>query len=127
MARKMRIRSVLTGDHQSGAESSSLDGGDHLKNVVRDGLISMKADGRIEFIQALETEMRRSNLSISAYLIPLGIIASTPEELTPTEIGHLVRFLKIIVPHAMPAVERTMVRFEVFAGTVNNFSDRLVA
>ena len=126
MARKMRIRSVLTGDHQSGSESSSLDGGDHLKNVVRDGLISMKA-GRIEFIQALETEMRRSNLSISSYLIPLGIIASTPEELTPTEIGHLVRFLKIIVPHAMPAVERTMVRFEVFADRVNNFGDRLVA
>lgn len=125
MARKMRIGSVLTGD-LSGSESSLLDG-DHLKNVVRDGLISMNADGRIEFIQALETEMRRSNLSMSAYLIPLGIMASTPEELTPTEIGHLVRFLKIIVPGAMPAVDRTMARFEVFAGMVNSFGARLAA
>lgn len=126
MARKMRIGSKRTGDHLSRSESSLLDG-DHLKDVVRDGLMSMKVDGRIEFIQMLETEMRRSNLSMAAYLIPLGIMASKPNELTPTEIGHVVRFLKIIVPHAMPAVERTMARFDVFAGTVNNFGESLVA
>ena len=112
MTRKIQTRSKLAGEHLSGSEKSSIEG-DHLKSVVRDGLISMKVDGRIEFIQALETEMRRSNLSMRAYLIPLGIMASTPEELTPTEVGHLLRFLKIIVPRAMPAVERTMARFEV--------------
>ena len=110
----------------SGPDRSS-DDADHLKSVVRDGLISLKFDARIEFIQELEAEMKRSNLSMRAYLIPLGIPASTPEELTPTEVGHLVRFLKIIVPRAMPAVERTMARFAVFEGKVQNCSDFLAA
>ena len=32
----------------------------------------------------------------------------TLEELTPTEVGHLVRFLKINVTQALPAVERAL-------------------
>jgi hypothetical protein len=123
---RKRLAEEFRGERLSRSERSSRDG-DDLKSVVRDGLISMKFDARIEFIQELEAEMRRSNLSMRAYLIPLGISASTPEELTPTEVGHLIRFLKIIVPGAMPAVERTMARFEVFEGKVQNCSDFLAA
>ncbi len=36
-----------------------------------------------------------------------------PEELTPTEVGHLVRFLKMQVLQAVTAVERAMARLEV--------------
>ena len=36
-----------------------------------------------------------------------------PEELTPTEVGHLVRFLKMHVLQAVTAVERAMARLEV--------------
>jgi hypothetical protein len=57
--------------------------------------------------------MRRENLSITDYLIPLGIPGMTPEELTPKEVGHLVSFLKIHVLHAVTAVERAMARLEV--------------
>jgi len=110
----------------SGSDRCS-DDADHLKSVVRDGLISMNFDARIEFIRELEAEMRRSHLSMRAYLIPLGISASTPEELTPTEVGHLIRFLKLIVPCAMPAVERTTARFDVFDGKIRNASDFLAA
>jgi len=60
----------------------------------------------------LETEMRRENLSITEYLIPLGIPGMRPEELTPTEVGHLVRFLKMHVLQAVTAVERAMARLE---------------
>jgi len=86
---------------------------DGVKNTVRDALLLMTWAEQIEFIQALESEMYRANLSISHYLIPLGIPGMTPEELTPTEVGHLVRFLKIHVRQAMPAVERAMARLEV--------------
>jgi len=87
---------------------------DDVKNTVRDALLLMTWDEQVEFIQALEAEMRSSNLSITRYLIPLGIPGVRPEELTPTEVGHLARFLKIHVREAMPAVERAMARFEVF-------------
>jgi hypothetical protein len=88
---------------------------DDLKNMVRDRLLALTAVEREAFILALETEMRRVHLSMRAYLIPLGISARRPDELTPIETAHLVRFLKINVPQAMPAIENAMARFSVFA------------
>ena len=85
-----------------------------MKDTVRAALSPMSWPEQVEFIEALESEMRRQNPSISHYLIPLGIPGMTPEELTPIEVGHLVRFLKIHVRKAMPAVERAMARLEVF-------------
>ena len=45
---------------------------DDVKTIVRDALSLMTGAEQVEFIQALESEMRRENLSIAAYLIPLG-------------------------------------------------------
>lgn len=98
-----------------------------LKNVVRDGLVTMNMADREDFIQSLEIEMRRASLNMRAYLVPLGIPARTPEELTPTEVGHLIRFLKINVPQAMSAVERALSRYTVFGGKVGHPGDRLAA
>lgn len=98
---------------------------DDLKNLVRDELISMNANDRELFVETLETEMERANFSLRSYLIPLGILAKTPAELTPTEIGHLVRFLKINVPSAMLAVERATAQFPGFASYPGPFDERL--
>jgi len=97
---------ILSSDTASGEA-------DDVKNTVRDSLLQMSWAEQVEFIQALETEMRRGNLSLSHYLIPLGIPGMKPEELTPTEVGHLVRFLKMHVHQAMPAVERALTRLEM--------------
>lgn len=105
---------------------TSLDPND-LKSVVRDGLVSMTMTDREDFIQALETEMRRANLNMRAYLIPLGIPARSPEDLTPTEVGHLLRFLKINVAQAMPAVERTLSRYNIFAEMTGQPGDKMAA
>ena len=86
-----------------------------LKEVVRDGLVAMNAAEREEFIATLGAEMTRAGLNIRAYLIPLGIPARSPEDLTPTEIAHMLRFLKLNIPQAMSAIERTLVRYEIFA------------
>ncbi|HXI94319.1 MAG TPA: hypothetical protein VNO24_30465 [Blastocatellia bacterium] len=85
-----------------------------MKNTVRDALLLMTWPEQVEFIEALESEMRRANLTLSHYLIPLGIPGMSPEELTPIEVGHLVRFLKIHVRQALPAVERAMAQLELF-------------
>lgn len=88
---------------------------DQLKNSVREMLILMGALERRLFIKTLEYEMVRSGLSIRAYLIPLGIAADCAEDLTPTEVGHLVRFFRINVPKAMSAVVRVLAGCPVLA------------
>jgi hypothetical protein len=100
---------------QTSESGNNIPDSEALKNRVRDGLLALTAAEREAFIQALETEMRRLHLSLRAYLVPLGIPARRSDELTPLEAAHLVRFLNIHVPQAMPAIEHTMARFRVFA------------
>jgi hypothetical protein len=100
---------------------------DELKSFVRNALVTMKLTEREDFIQALEVEMRRANFDMRAYLIPLGIPGRSPEDLTPAEVGHLIRFLKMIVPEAMLAVERVTARYGVFAEKVAHSVVRLAA
>jgi hypothetical protein len=81
---------------------------DELKDSVREMLVLMEALERKLFIKTLEYEMLRSGLSIRPYLIPLGIAAQCAEDLTPTDVGHLIRFFRINVPKAMAAVGRVL-------------------
>src|SRR5215510_14301768 len=81
---------------------------DELKRSVREMLVLMNASERKVFITNLEYEMKRAGLSIKSYLIPLGIAAAYVEDMTPNEIGHLVRFFRIHVPKAMSAVVRVL-------------------
>ena len=123
--RNVRIRTARNRAQMPSSNTASREA-DDVKNTVRDALLLMTWDEQVEFIQALESEMRRADLSITHYLIPLGIPGMTPEELTPIEVGHLVRFLKIHVRQAMPAVERAMARLEVFR-EYENFRQPLAA
>jgi hypothetical protein len=92
-----------------------------LKELVRDGLVALNAAEREQFIQTLEAEMRHAGFNMRAYLVPLGIPGRTPEDLTPTEVAHMIRFLKLNVPHAMPAIERALNAHDFFtAGTDGN-------
>ncbi|HYV03345.1 MAG TPA: hypothetical protein VFB82_02095 [Blastocatellia bacterium] len=88
---------------------------DELKDSVRETLLLMEPPERTLFIETLAYEMFHFGLSISAYLIPLGIPAKGAEDLTPNEVGHLIRFFSINVPKAMPAVVRLLRRCPVLA------------
>ncbi|HKA18985.1 MAG TPA: hypothetical protein VKN18_11910 [Blastocatellia bacterium] len=88
---------------------------DQLKDSVREMLLLMNPLERELFIKTLQYEMFRSGLNISAYLIPLGIPARCAEELTPSEVGHLMRFFKINVPSAVPALARVLDECPVIA------------
>ena len=88
---------------------------DELKDSVREMLLLMEPPERTLFIQTLAYEMSHCGLSISAYLIPLGIPAKGAEDLTPNEVGHLIRFFSINVAKAMPAVVRLLARCPVLA------------
>jgi hypothetical protein len=126
MAKKLHTQSSLKRNQMIRSVKGSLDA-DELKKMVRDGLVAMTYEDRGAFIQALATELRRAGLDMRAYLIPLGISAMTIAELTPSEIGHLVRFLKINMPRAMPAIEKVIARFAAFAEHQGASDDRLAA
>lgn len=126
MAKNINTKRMQSRNQVSTIGPTSLDPND-LESLVRDGLVAMNMADREDFIQGLETEMRRTNLNMRAYLIPLGIPGRSPEDLTPTEVGHLIRFLKINVPQAMPAIEKALARYEVFAEKFSHSGDRLAA
>lgn len=105
---------------------SEVDAGE-LKEVVREGLVAMNITEREEFIGTLEAEMRRAGLNMRAYLIPLGIPGRSPEDLTPTEVAHMLRFLKLNVPQAIPAIERSLARYGVFSTVIAGKGHRIAA
>jgi len=109
------VKNIGTRNQNGGKSAIGGMNPEDLKGFVRDGLVTMTISEREAFIKSLETEMRAVGLSIRSYLIPLGIPARTLEELTPTEVGHLVRYLKINVAQAAPAVERALTRNGGFA------------
>ncbi|HUK90004.1 MAG TPA: hypothetical protein VLZ81_06355 [Blastocatellia bacterium] len=100
---------------QIGTPSSVGLGPEELKSLVRDGLVAMNMAEREAFFETLDREMKHAGFNIRKYLVPLGIPGRSPEDLTPTEMGHIVRYLKINEAKAMPAVVKALSRFTVFA------------
>jgi hypothetical protein len=118
---------VLQQAKRSAAIRTSQLSPDSLKDLVRDVLISMSTAQREDFAYTLEKELEAAGLDFRSYLIPLGIPARSPAELTPIEVGHLIRFLKIIVPASLPAIERSLGRFGAFADEITRRFDRQAA
>lgn len=113
MAKNIQTKRVQNRSEIDEVKWSTLDANE-LKARVRDGLVAMNMTEREEFIGTLEGEMRRAGLNMRAYLVPLGIPGHSPEDLTPTEVAHLIRFLKLNVSKAMPAIERALGRYDSF-------------
>ncbi|MEK6324818.1 MAG: hypothetical protein AABN33_24510 [Acidobacteriota bacterium] len=114
MARNIHARRIQSKTATAPAKWSAVDA-DELKAVVRDGLVGMNMTEREEFIGTLEAELRRTGLNMRGYLVPLGIPGRSTEDLTPTEVAHLIRFLKLNVSQAMPAIERALGRYDSFS------------
>jgi len=129
MAKNIQAKKTQSRNDSEEIKWSALDANE-LKTTVRDGLVAMGMTEREEFIGTLEAEMRRAGLNMRAYLVPLGIPGHSPEELTPTEVAHLIRFLKLNVSKAMPAIERALGRYSSLAvqdGTDRRTSHRIAA
>ena len=104
MAKRLQNRNLTEATAQGPLDPNE------LKNVIRDVLMGMDVQQRAAFINDLETELKRTKMDIRAYLVPLGIPGRSPEDLTPTEVGHLIRFLKLNVPQAMRSVEKALTK-----------------
>jgi hypothetical protein len=115
MTKNIQTRRMHSKNDSDVVKWSTLDANE-LKATVRDGLVAMSMTEREEFIGTLETEMRRAGLNMRSYLVPLGIPGRSPEDLTPTEVAHLIRFLKLNVSQAMAAIERALGSFVAHDG-----------
>jgi hypothetical protein len=126
MIRRNRATNIQS--MRRGATSSMVSvGPDELKMVVRYLLAPMTTADRLAFILALEAELRSANVNMRSYLFLLGISATSPEDLTPGDIGHFVRFLKINVPSAMRAVDGVIERFSGFTAEITKSDNRIAA
>jgi hypothetical protein len=114
MAKNINNRRMTRRNEEVAVDWSALDANE-LKSVVRDGMVAMSMTEREDFIGTLEAELRRAGLNMRAYLVPLGIPGRSPEDLTPTEVAHVIRFLKLNISRAMPAIKRAMAGYSSFA------------
>ena len=55
------------------------------------------------------------------------VAESLGPELTPTEVGHLVRYLKLTVPESIRAIERAVSKYPAFAAGAAHNGHRLAA
>jgi hypothetical protein len=126
MAKNINTRRMTRRNEVVAADWSALDANE-LKSLVRDGMVAMNMTEREEFIGTLEAELRRAGLNMRAYLVPLGIPGRSPEDLTPTEVAHVIRFLKLNVERAMPAIERALARYGSFAANDGGNGHKIAA
>jgi hypothetical protein len=126
MAKNIQTKRVQNRSESDEVKWSTLDANE-LKATVRDGLVAKNMTEREEFIGTLEAEMRRAGLNMRAYLVPLGIPGHSPEDLTPTEVAHLIRFLKLNVSKAMPAIERALGGYNSFVDHDGRTNHRIAA
>jgi len=126
MAKNIQAKRVQNRNDPEEVKWSALDANE-LKAIVRDGLVAMNMTEREAFIGTLEAEMRRAGLNMRAYLVPLGIPGHSPEDLTPTEVAHLIRFLKLNVSKAMPAIERALGHYGSFVDHDGRTNHRIAA
>jgi hypothetical protein len=126
MPRKKLAQKIAMGNGAPASSDGSFDP-DKLKKLVLDGLTSIAREERADFAEALEADLRRVDMTMRSYLILLGIPAMTPAELTPAEVGHLIRFLSVNVPRAKPVVERAIARLQGLGDHGGGSTDRLAA
>ena len=65
-------------------------------------------DDRISIKEGLVSAIQGSRLNVGSILLLLGIHADTVEELTPSDIGYLVRYIRINSPDVLATLKRPL-------------------
>lgn len=76
---------------------------DVLRQRVQAAISSLSDDQRASYNERLIRRLIELGLNVSAVLFLSGVVEQEPGELTPAEIGHLFRYLRINVPWILGA------------------------
>jgi len=71
---------------------------DELRREVQKAVSSLGEDQRAAYSRRLFTALSELGLDVRAILYISGVVESEPEDLTPAEIGHLFRYLRLNLP-----------------------------
>src|SRR5262245_37338458 len=87
----------------NGAETWSLDP-DVLRDQVQRALSTICIADRSRLSHALLKRLERTGINVGASLLMLGISAASVDQLTPPDIGKLLRYIRINRPAAIEAL-----------------------
>jgi hypothetical protein len=79
-----------------------------LCDSVRGAMVALALDDRVSIKEKLLSAINESKLNVGSILLLLGIHADTVEELTPSDVGYLVRYIRINSPNVLTALRRPL-------------------
>ncbi len=79
-----------------------------LRDRVFNALSRLSADKRESMRDRILSDLRKAGVNIASGLVKLGIPARTPDELSPSDIAKLVRYVRINTPGAMNVLDGTL-------------------
>jgi hypothetical protein len=74
---------------------------DVLRRVIQNAVSSLGEDQRAAYSRRLITALSELGLDVRAILYLAGVVESEPEDLTPAEIAHLFRYVRLNLPWAL--------------------------
>src|SRR5262249_55416155 len=72
-----------------------------LRRVVQEAVSTISEEQRATYCRRLVSGLAELGLNVRAILYVSGVIEQEPADLTPAEIAHLVRYVRINVPWAL--------------------------
>ena len=94
---------------------------DDLRNQVQQTLSALSEDDGKRFHQSLLTGLAKAGVHVGALLFILGIPTTSFAELTPSDMGMLLRYIRINIPAAIKAVAEPLAElFVLQAETAQN-------
>jgi len=87
-----------------------------LCDAVRGAMVAVSLDDRISIKEKLLSALKGARINVGSILLLLGIHADTVEELTPSDVGYLVRYIRINSPDVLPVLKRPLAELFEMAG-----------
>jgi len=81
---------------------------DQLRDAVRDALLALKFDERAVLVDKLIAGLTKARMNLGAAVMLLGIQGETINDLTPSDIAHLVRYVRINKPAILTCVRQQL-------------------
>ncbi len=79
-------------------------GPDDLFDKTRKVLSELPEENRESLRDQILRGLRKAGVNIASALLMLGVLARTPDDLTPPDIGMLLRYVRLNTPEALKAV-----------------------
>ncbi len=79
-----------------------------VRNGVYKALVKIPLKERVQLYKQLIGELEKAGINVGSRLFLLGIPATIPEELSPNDIGKLIRSVYLNEPKAMLAISETL-------------------